>query len=161
MTQVSKQYQEDTNENLKWDSHLCPLPLHSMPSVLQLLYYSELLLVRNLNYSLCLFIFGFARFCLALVLFFWCVFIEWYCIRFLSGEFSLSEPLTYLKLNAVEFIKAGPGTRLSQALEELSHGLIVQAVRTVEDDTLKHNKTTSYLPCMCISFFPQSPFPKK
>ena len=44
----------------------------------------------------------------------------------------------YLKLDAVEFIEAGPSASLGQALEELPHGLVVQSVGTVENYTLQH-----------------------
>lgn len=46
-----------------------------------------------------------------------------------------------LHLNAVELIKAGPSSRLSQSFEELTHGLVVQAIRAVEHHTLEtdHN----------------------
>ena len=36
----------------------------------------------------------------------------------------------------VKLVKAGPGPGLREPLEELSHGMIVQAVRAVEHDTL-------------------------
>ena len=43
----------------------------------------------------------------------------------------------YLKLDTVELIKARPGARLCQTLEELAHGFVVETVRAVEDDALK------------------------
>lgn len=43
---------------------------------------------------------------------------------------------THLQLNPVELIEAGPRPSLSQAFEELAHGLVVQPVRAVEHHTL-------------------------
>jgi hypothetical protein len=42
----------------------------------------------------------------------------------------------YLELDAIELVEAGPGARLREALEELAHGLVVEAVRAVEDHAL-------------------------
>ena len=42
-----------------------------------------------------------------------------------------------LQLDAVELVKAGPRARLREALEELAHRLVVEAVGAVEDDTLQ------------------------
>lgn len=65
-----------------------------------------------------------------------------------------------LHLNAVELIKAGPSSRLSQSFEELTHGLVVQAIRAVEHHTLEtdhnfyiSNKKKRRYVCMSVSFF--------
>ena len=46
---------------------------------------------------------------------------------------------THLQVDAVELVEARPGTRGGEALEELAHGEVVQAVRAVEDHTLHGN----------------------
>ena len=63
------------------------------------------------------------------------------CLYFHSRQFALwtfsVSPTTNLQFNAVELIKTRPGAGLSETFEELSHGLVVQAIRTVEDNALE------------------------
>ena len=42
----------------------------------------------------------------------------------------------HLELYSVELVKASPGAAAGQPLEELAHGLVVQAIRAVEHHTL-------------------------
>ena len=44
---------------------------------------------------------------------------------------------TYLKLNSVELIEAGPGSGAGETLEELAHGQIVQSIGAVEHHALR------------------------
>jgi len=43
----------------------------------------------------------------------------------------------HFQLNAVELVEARPGARLCQTLEELTHRLVIQPVRTVEYHALQ------------------------
>ena len=54
----------------------------------------------------------------------------------LDAEHLLRYHGQHLQLNAVELVKAGPRTGLGQPLEELAHGLVVQAIGAVEHNTL-------------------------
>lgn len=45
----------------------------------------------------------------------------------------------FAHLNTIEFVKAGPSPRLSQTFKELTHGLVVQAIRAVKHHTLQTN----------------------
>ena len=55
----------------------------------------------------------------------------------LDAEHLLRYHRQHLQLDAVELIKAGPSTGLGQPFEELPHGLVVQAIRAVEYNTLQ------------------------
>ena len=52
--------------------------------------------------------------------------------------FVLTDPLKtkHESLQPVKFVKAGPSSGLGQTFEELPHGVVVEPVRTVEDDAL-------------------------
>jgi len=54
----------------------------------------------------------------------------------LKCSLNINYRVTNLQLNPVKLIKTGPGPWLSQTLEELSHGFIVQPIRAVENYTL-------------------------
>mmetsp|Transcript_13243 Transcript_13243/g.37392 ORF Transcript_13243/g.37392 Transcript_13243/m.37392 type:complete len:381 (+) Transcript_13243:7435-8577(+) len=56
--------------------------------------------------------------------------------RPLDGEHLLCDHREDLELNAIELIKAGPSSTGREALEELPHREVVQAVGAVEDDAL-------------------------
>ena len=139
LAQVSKQYQEVTNPESQvrfWP--LPTMPPHSMPSV-QWLCSSELLVVRNLNYNLCLFFLVWRGSAWQLFdVFLLSEIVSGFCLANVYWV-SFWHTSSSMRLNSS---KQAPGTSLSQALEELSHGLVVQAIGTVEDNTLKHNKTT-------------------
>ena len=54
----------------------------------------------------------------------------------LNGVNLLSHNTQHSQLYPVELIKTRPCSRLSQTLEELAHGVVVQTIRTVEHDAL-------------------------
>lgn len=63
-------------------------------------------------------------------------------------SFYLAEIKHYL--NSVEFIKAGPCPSLCQPLKEFAHCLVIEAIGTIEDNTLQQKHTEHF------SVFPQS-----
>mmetsp|Transcript_23335 Transcript_23335/g.80944 ORF Transcript_23335/g.80944 Transcript_23335/m.80944 type:complete len:278 (+) Transcript_23335:1712-2545(+) len=54
----------------------------------------------------------------------------------LDGQNLLRDDRQHLELDAIKFVEAGPRARRRQALEELAHGAVVEAVGAVEDDAL-------------------------
>lgn len=43
---------------------------------------------------------------------------------------------SYLKFDTIKLIKTRPGSRLSQAFKKFSHCLVIQTIRTIENDAL-------------------------
>ena len=54
----------------------------------------------------------------------------------LNGEQLLSHNTEHFNVNAVELVKAGPGSRLGQASKEFTHEAVVQPFTTVEHHTV-------------------------
>ena len=52
----------------------------------------------------------------------------------------LGDHRQHFEFDSVEFVETRPRTCLRQTLEELAHRLVIETVRTVEDDTLKTRK---------------------
>lgn len=55
------------------------------------------------------------------------------------------------QLYAVELVETGPRPRLGQSLEELSHGLVVEPVGTVEHNALLSNGLGQVFACFCLA----------
>jgi len=69
----------------------------------------------------------------------------------LNAQHLLSNNRQNFEFDTIELVKTGPGATSGKTLEEFTHGLVIETIGTVEDDTLFRKCLRQILGCFCFT----------